>query len=679
LELIIMLTFSMNTFAHKITELSRFCGCCFVLVWLSLLSNNIYGASKPNVIIIMTDDMGYSDFGSYGSEIKTPNIDTLAYGGLRFTSFYNFSRCTPTRASLLTGLYPHQLGMGSNDHAMQKNSATIAEVLGENGYETAMVGKWHLSDRADKPSDCSSTVKWLNHQCGLGALFSTMETYPVNRGFDKHYGNLWALVDNWDPFALVDGEKSIENAPADWKTTHDSAYYFGDAMREKALEYIDGFSKNPDPFFMYYAFTIPHWPIQIHDRYVDKYKGVYSGGWDALRDSRYKKMIDMGLFDVANTKKPPLSSNEKWNGGKWEKKMEVHAGMIDYIDESVGALVNKLKEKNLYDNTIIFILSDNGASSEIPTWGAGFDRPGGTREGTSLKTSKDTPGDSREDFTGIGPSWASAVNTPFRWWKKESYEGGIATPLIVHWPKGMDVSKSAITKEAGFVGDIMPTILEAAGIKYPGEYKGNILAPLAGKSLMPLLKGKPRQGHDVIWFEHANGKALRKGHMKVVQKTSGNSWSLYDLSKDRTEMNDLAETQKSTMESMKLEWTALNDKYMADANITEPKLILVSPSKGDSVSINSQVDISWGTNAGWNAESGTATVKLEYNDGSSWNTLVESTPNDGSYEWNTPGVLKNNAGIRVSATIDGTLLTAENRFNLTSVSSSYSLLKMNIF
>jgi arylsulfatase len=611
---------------------------------------------RPNIIIVMSDDMGYSDPGCYGGDVQTPNLDSLAYNGLRFTQFYNFSRCSPTRASLLTGRFPHQVGLNQNNNNLKRHAATIAELLGQEGYRTGMVGKWHLSrDRASDEPGCDR-ISWMNHQCDLNSTFAQdINSYPVGRGFEKHYGFIWALADQWDPFSLVDGTEAVTNAPAEWALTHDNEYYFADAITEKALEYIDEFTESEKPFFLYMAHAIPHWPIQARQEDIDKYQGVFSGGWAAMRDRRYQKQIEMGLFDAETTPKPPLSQNGTWNGGNWETKMMVHAAMVDRIDQGVGNIMDKLTEKGVFDNTLIFFLTDNGASNEIP--GApGFDRPGAARDGTPLNYGANVAGDSREDFTGIGPSWASAVNTPFRWWKKESYEGGICTPLIVHWPAGLEAEAGSITDQPGQVPDIFPTILEAAGGEHPDQYNGNILLPVEGISLMPILKGSQRQGHEVMYWEHADGKAVRQDDWKAVQRTNNNTWALYNLAQNRTETNDLAGQNPAKVNELTSLWQDWYTRVMADANDSEAKLEIFSPGAGEVWFGGADYEIVWGTNS----EAGVQNVMLDYNTGSGWVTIESSTPHDGSHTWTVPVAAEGDVQVRVTATISGNVMTAQN-------------------
>lgn len=515
---------------------------------------------RPNIIVIMVDDMGFSDPGCFGGEVKTPNIDSLAQNGLRFTRFYNCARCCPTRASLMTGLYSHQVGLTFNGRSLSRNGVTIPEALKTAGYNTAMAGKWHLSYTIQLP-DGNEHQKWLDHQIHPDQPFGPLESYPVNRGFDKHYGVIWGVIDYFDPFSLVDGTETIREV--------DDDYYFTEAVNNKSIEYIREMSESDRPFFMYLAHCAPHWPLHALPKDIEKYKDTYTGGWDKLRKDRFARQLKMGLFKKENTQLPEVQTG----GRKWQelseeqkafeaRKMAVHAAMIDRIDQGIGRLMKTLKDTGQFDNTLIFFLADNGASPEIMTV-PGYDRPSQTREGKPLKY-QTAPLDeigSQTTYLGIGRPWASASNTPFRYWKKESFEGGCHTPMIVHWPAGLKTKKGSVTSQVGHVMDIMPSCLEAAGINYPETYKDNRITPVEGKSLMPIIRGQKRQGHDIIFFEHERGRAVRMGDWKLVAFSHRNSkWELYNLKDDVTEMNNLAAKYPEQVELMAGQWKKWAEK-----------------------------------------------------------------------------------------------------------------------
>lgn len=521
---------------------------------MPLLANTAssQNTKKPNILLIMADDMGFSDAGCYGGEIQTPNIDSLANNGLRFTQFYNCARCCPTRASLMTGQYPHQVGLNLNGQNLSRNGVTIAEALGLAGYNTAMSGKWHLSET--KPlKDAALHQKWLDHQYDPGVPFAPVETYPINRGFDRYYGNIWGVVDYFDPFSLVEGEEPIDAVPED--------YYITDAINNHAVEYINQLSGGDDPFFLYVAHCAPHWPLHALEEDIEKYKDAYLGGWDELRRTRYERMVKMGLIDEANTPLPPVQSQ----GMEWDSltdkekrfqagKMAAHAAMVDRMDQGIGRILDALRQNGELDNTVIFFLVDNGASPEIMTR-PGYDRTSQTREGEEVLYSGFEHTGPETTYGGIGPAWANANNTPFRYWKKESFEGGCHTPLIVHYPDGLQALGGTMTGQVGHVMDIMPTCLELAGAEYPATYNGHDITPVEGKSLIPIFHGQEREGHDAIFFEHERGRAVRMGDWKLTANSgTPQKWELYHLSEDRTETKDLASEHPERVEEMIQAW-----------------------------------------------------------------------------------------------------------------------------
>lgn len=512
------------------------------------------GKPSPNIIIIMADDLGYSDIGCYGGEINTSNLDRLARNGLRMTNFYNNARCCPTRASLLTGQYAHKVGLANNGNALTRNGATIAELLKENGYQTGMVGKWHLSDDIQQPNK-EEQLKWLNHQGYADANFASLESYPINRGFQKHYGVIWGVVDYFDPFSLVEGEKPVKEVPKD--------YYITDAINERSVQYIKEFTSARQPYFLYVAYTAPHWPVHAKPEDIAKYKGKYDMGWDELRKQRYRRMVKMGLIDSANTPLLDVMGGK----GAWDKlsaaekekqamKMATHAAMIERLDIGVGQIIKTLEQTNTLQNTLIIFLADNGASPEI-VHVPGYDRPSQTRDGRMLQYDKEVSAaniGSEISYTGIGPNWANAANTPYRFWKVESFEGGIHTPMIIHWPAGLKTKPGSTDKALGHVTDILPTLLDVNKFKYPAAYNGHALTSLDGQSLLPVIQHKKQKGRKSIFFEHVKGKAYIQGNWKLVMKTNGNEWELYDLAKDANEHTNLAASHPDKLNKMKTAW-----------------------------------------------------------------------------------------------------------------------------
>lgn len=481
---------------------------------------NVPVDERPNIVLIMSDDMGYSDLAPYGGEINTPNLTTLAEGGIKFTQFYNTARCCPSRASLMTGCYPQQAGIGhmtntpnnKNEHnygvpeyqgKLSSNTMTIAELLKESGYSTLMSGKWHLS-------------------------FHDKSQWPLQRGFDKFYGFIAGAGNYFKPEAprnIYEGNEIVNIT--------DEKYYTTDAFTDKSIEYIDATKDKEKPFFLYLAYNAPHWPLQAPKEDIDKYRGRYLDGWENLRLQRYKRMKEMGLIDPSWR----LSHDDiiSWNSLDEKKKQEmdlrmaIYAAMVDRMDQNIGRLVADLKARNLYDNTIIMFLNDNGACAEFDELGSGPKEQLETKKGYALT---------------YGKAWANASNTPYRMYKHWLHEGGIATPFIVHWPKGISKDiKGNIVNQYGFLPDIMATCLDLAQIEQPKEYNGNIITQHSGESLKPLFSGIPKQLHtEPIFWEHEGNKAVRLGKYKLVQEwKEGNedNWELYDLENDRTETNNL--------------------------------------------------------------------------------------------------------------------------------------------
>lgn len=504
--------------------------------------------ARPNIVIIMADDLGYSDLGCYGGEIQTPHLDGLAESGMRFTQFYNASRCCPSRASLLTGKYPHQVGLASNGLTLSRNAATIAEVLKESGYHTGMAGKWHLS-RTKPLDDPREQLLWLSHRKD-SSIFAPLESYPVNRGFEEHWGIIWGVVNFFDPFSLVHNEEEIKEVADD--------FYMTDFITDKSMEMVETFSKDDQPFFLYVAHTAPHWPLHALPQDIAKYDGIYNEGWDKLRENRYNGLIEKGIVhpDVA-----PLANNESeklWTDCEeqaWEARhMEAHAAMVDRMDQGIGRLLEKLKETGEYENTVILFLADNGASPERG-YKPGYDRPGHTREGEEIlypHQNYTRPG-AEKTWGYLGSAWAGAINAPFRYWKKESFEGGNCTPFIVHWPAGLHDKENTINNGVGHVIDILPTCLEIAGAEYPEYINGLKTSPIEGKSIMPLIDTKIKTTHDILFWEHMGGRALRVGDWKIAALNKGD-WELFNLSEDRTETNNLADDLPEKVNEMETVW-----------------------------------------------------------------------------------------------------------------------------
>ncbi|MDR0511001.1 MAG: arylsulfatase [Rikenellaceae bacterium] len=512
--------------------------------------------AKPNIIVILCDDLGYSDLGCYGSEINTPNLDRLAANGLRFSAFYNTSRSCPTRASLLTGLYQHQAGIGRMTFddglpgyrgTLSHNAVTIAEVLREAGYATGMVGKWHVAETPLRHDQ----REWLAHHLYY-PQFADKANYPTHRGFDDFYGTIYGVVDYFDPFSLVEGEEPVREVPAN--------YYITNALSDKATDYVDRYAQGNRPFFLYLAYTAPHWPLHALPEDIAQYENTYKNGWEPIREARYKRMKHSGIFPEADNYLSHRLFADRWQDNPdsvWDARaMSVHAAMVECMDRGIGRLTEALRRNGQLDNTLILFLSDNGCSNEeCQNFTPGEnDRPDMTRDGQAIvypRNKEALPGP-ETTYSGLGPRWANVANTPFRFWKAKAYEGGICTPMIAHCPKGMwRKLKGGVTSERGHVMDIMASCIELAGTSYPVEYNGNSIIPMEGRSLVPIFKKGRREGHKWLGFEHFEQSAMISSDgWKIVRPGDKARWELYDLNVDRTELRDLADSEPAKLAAM---------------------------------------------------------------------------------------------------------------------------------
>lgn len=517
--------------------------------------------ARPNFIVIMADDLGFSDLGAYGGEVATPNLDGLASNGVRFDNFYNLSRCSPSRASLLTGRYAHRVNMGENGTSLSKEVPTVAEELRRAGYATSMVGKWHLSAAVELP-DREEHLKWLNHQGRQDRDFADLSTYPAARGFERHYGPVWGVVDYYDPFSLVDGFTPIRAVSKD--------YYITDALSDRAVRDVEGFAKGDRPFMMYLAYTAPHWPLHAPEAVIQKYLDRYKDGWSALQKARYERQVALGLVDPKTTPLAPLNGKYvnqddlAWNDLTPEqrqievRKMATHAAMIEIMDAGVGRLIEALKATGQYDNTVILFASDNGASPEVVAQ-PGYDRPSETRDGRKIQYGRFQTGIGQETtMAGIGAYWANAANTPWRQWKVEAYDGGVHSPFFVSWPKLGD--QAAGRRVAGFahVIDVTPTLLDLAGVAPDPK----VAAPMDGVSVAPALRGGELERKSPLFFEHEGARAIISGKWKLVSAAPGrrspaySRWELYDLSTDRSETRDVSADHPAVAAQLAAQWSA---------------------------------------------------------------------------------------------------------------------------
>ncbi len=486
-------------------------------------------SSRPNVVLILNDDMGFSDIGCYGGEVRTPHLDRLAGGGVRMTQFYNTARCCPSRASMLTGLYPQQADVGhmvSDDGVdgylgdLNADTVTIAEAMKHAGYATYMSGKWHVTRHVDGPK----------------------HNWPRQRGFDRFYGIITGASDYFDPSTLT-----RENEPVE---TPGGEYYFTDAISDEAVGYIRGHAEaRPDtPFFAYVAYTAPHWPLHAPAEDIERYAGRFDRGWDVLRAERVERMVEMGIIDPDWRLTDRDPSQPEWEAAEdkaWQaKRMEVYAAQIDRMDQGIGRIVEALEQTGQLDNTLILFLADNGGCAEelgprSDEWIAGHYGQTITRDGRRIRYGNDPaimPG-GQDTYQSCGIPWANVSNTPFRLYKHWVHEGGIATPLIAHWPAGISDS-GALRHQPGQLPDIMATCLDVAGAVYPEQYAGHEVQPLEGFSLRPIFADRASD-REVLYWEHEGNKAVRRGKWKLVCRHPG-GWELYDIEADRTETADLA-------------------------------------------------------------------------------------------------------------------------------------------
>ena len=518
--------------------------------------------TPPNILLILADDMGFSDLGCYGGEIRTPNLDRLAKEGVRFTQFYNTARCCPSRASLLTGLYPHQAGIGHmvenlglDGYAgdLNPHCVTIAQVLQTAGYGTYMAGKWHVT----------KSVTATGPKNG----------WPLQRGFDRYYGLVHGAASYWDPGVLA-RDNTLISAFADPEYTPER-YYFTDAITDHAIRFLEEHAKRtPDrPFFTYVAYTAAHWPLHAPEEEIAKYHGHYDGGYEPLRKARFERMKKMGLLHPDWELSPQAGDWNAIDEKTWEARcMEVYAAQVTRMDTGMGRIIETLRKSGQLDNTLVLFLQDNGGCAEdinregqtgrldhptLPTIGKEVvrmeERPKQTREGYPVLGGKAVLPGPVDTYISYGQSWANVSNTPFREYKHWVHEGGIATPLIAHWPKGIP-RRNALEHQPGHLIDIMATCVAVSGAHYPTDWKGQPITPMEGRSLTPALAGKPIPNRVALFWEHEGNRALRIGPWKLVAKSPRGKWELYDTDRDRTELHDLAEVQPDRTREMAAKW-----------------------------------------------------------------------------------------------------------------------------
>ncbi|MFC5051789.1 arylsulfatase [Rubritalea spongiae] len=488
---------------------------------------------KPNIIFILVDDMGYSDIGCYGGEIETPHLDRLAKDGMRFTQMHNTAKCFPSRATLLTGLYAQDVGMAASS-ARFTAGITLGEVLKSVGYRTLASGKHHSRE----------------------SLY--------DRGFDRYWGLLDGATNHFNPGLKRDDEAkpaqkkygkrfwAIDEQVLQPYTPSESNFYSTDNYTEKAIEYLDQYKDEDVPFFLYLAYTAPHDPLQAWPDDIEKYKDTYKVGYEAIRDARIKKLKQLGIIDANQPIAKP--TYQKWESLTDEerdieaRKMAIYAAMIDRVDQNIGKLIGKLESLGDLENTLIFFAADNGSSAEMAEYRKHIE---GQRVGDGLPIDKLGCIDY---WASLGSNWANVSNTPLRKAKQSSYEGGTRTPFIAHWPNGIKKAGSINRSFVGHFIDVMPTIVELSGAKYPMEFNNQKVPAMAGESFAPQLEGESNGAGDrAIYWQFGNGSAIRQGKWKAVAEKS--NWALFDMSIDPNETNDLSQQYPEKLESMKQQWT----------------------------------------------------------------------------------------------------------------------------
>ena len=506
--------------------------------FLCALCGSNLAADSPNILVILADDVGFSDIGCYGGEIQTPNLDALAAGGVRFTQFYNTARCCPTRASLLTGLYPHQTGVG---HMMEdrglpgyrgdlnRRCATIAEALKPAGYRSYAVGKWHITP-GNTPELEAKTHNW-----------------PLQRGFDRYYGTIHGAGSYFDPSALV-RDNTLLTVVSD-PEYQPAQFYYTDAISDHAVKFIREHARDhaAEPFFLYTAFTAAHWPLHAKEADIAKYQGRYDAGYEPIRAARWAREKQLGLVDEKWGQTPPA---EKWDEVKdkaFESRcMEVYAAQLDCMDQGIGRIVAELKAQGRFENTLILFLQDNGACAEptgrgpkataraehptLPAMGRDERQhdsvPKQTRDGWPVRQGLGVMPGGPDTYVAYGRGWASVSNTPFREYKHWTHEGGIGTPLIAHWPAGIARERAGkIETQPGHLIDIMATCMDVSGAEYPAERDGQSIQPMEGVSLRAAFAGQPLARRQPLFWEHEANRAIRDGDWKLVAK-QGQPWEL---------------------------------------------------------------------------------------------------------------------------------------------------------
>lgn len=506
---------------------------------------------RPNIVIVLADDLGYSDLGCFGGEIRTPNLDRIGSEGVRMTNFHNSPRCSPSRASLLTGLHPHQAGIGilTNDDrpagyggSLNDRCVVIAETLAESGYATAVSGKWHLSSDTVNPNPA----------------------WPTRRGFDTFWGTLTGCGSYYNPGTLTRGEESAQNE------AEDPEFFYTDRIADEAIDFL-GSVDPAQPFFLYLPFTTPHWPLHARPETIASYDGVYDDGWDAVRARRWERQRELGIVDEAVELSPRFPGVSPWEDGPdnlWQaRRMQAYAAQVEEMDAAVGRVMGVLEEQGRLDDTIFVFLSDNGASDEsLPLVELERFRQRAdivrthTKDGRTVQIGNDpnfAPG-AEDTFQSYGPAWANVSNTPFRLYKLWTHEGGISTPLLVRWPNGGLIPGTTVTEPHQLI-DVVPTLLDATQVEYPTHRQGTPVHPLPGSTMLEEWRGGAGDER-TLWWEHTGNGALREGRWKLVRQW-GWPWELYDVHADRSEIKDLAAEHPDVVADLVSKWERKCEEY----------------------------------------------------------------------------------------------------------------------
>ncbi len=489
---------------------------------------------RPNIVLVLADDVGYSDIGCFGGEINTPNLDRLAGSGLRFSRYYSSDMGRPGQASLLTGVYSN---IALDGQKLRPEALTIAEMLGETGYQTYMAGQWRLS-----PGGAAAEM-------------------PLERGFGQFYGTLAGAFSYFAPASLIRG---TESAAADYAR---GDFYLTDAVTDAAVEFVEAGAKSNRPFFLHVAYPAMGGPLQALPGDIARYEGRYESGWDELRSQRHQRMKDMGLVDPEwglSARYPSVPAWERVPDKTWQqRRMEVYAAQIDRMDHDIGRLVQALEQTGEMDNTVFVFQSDNGAGYSDPEPG-GANIPETTRDGRPVQVGNtpDVMPGPEDTFQSYGAGWANVSNTPFRRFKGDSHEGGIRVPLIIHWP-GRVAEPGSITAQVAHAIDLTPTLLDAARVAHPVRYQGHRVLEIDGSSLIAVIEGEQRRAHDALFWKWAEGRAVRRDRWKMVA-TGDQPWELYDIEADGTELDNIAAENPDVTAGLERLWQAWDSRTAAE-------------------------------------------------------------------------------------------------------------------